>query len=152
MSDIIKTIESWRDPRRVKDFLTAFRNEEDASVAYGSMVQNRDDGVYVFQLGRGQPKQKPITRLWFVYRGRIYGSFRVAEIVRNDGRFQDLVTMYKRESPAKDWRLRDDNWVAVCTPPFEFHTGRRLFHDGFQGWRYFDLEAYRMSPLSMVRV
>jgi hypothetical protein len=157
MSDIIKTIESWRRARRVHQFLAhtqtwsdphspapvALFDAEDQDVtAYGSMCRN-NSGFYVFQLGRGEPKRKPVEHLWFVFRGRLYGSFEIARIERNVGQFADLVTLYKREDLAKEWHLRDDNWVAVCRPPFKFFRGRHVYYSGFQGWRYFDLEQYR---------
>lgn len=157
MPDIIKTIESWRRPRRVHEFLAHTRtwldphgpapvalfNAGDRDVTvYGSMCRGQE-GFYVFPLGRGEPKRKPIGCLWFVFRGRIYGSFALARIERNIGQFEDLVTMYKREDLAKEWHLRHDNWVAVCKPPFQFFKGTHVYYQGFQGWRYFESEKYR---------
>jgi hypothetical protein len=147
MPDIIKTIESWRRPRRVHRFLAHTQRWEDPrdATAYGSLVQDAA-GFYVFQLGRGEPQRKPVRRLWFVFRGRLYGSFEIVRIERNAGQFEDLVTMYKREDLAKEWHLRDDNWVVICKPPFAFFKGRHIYYEDFQGWRYFDLESYRKLP------
>ena len=145
MPDIIKTIESWRRARRVHRFLAYTQGWEDAeeTTAYGSLAIRR--GLYVFQLGRGEPQRKPVARLWFVFRGRLYGHFQIARIERNVGQFADLVTLYKREDLAKEWHLRDDNWVAVCKPPFQFFKGKHVYYSGFQGWRYFALEQYRTT-------
>jgi len=148
MADIIKTIESWRRPRRVHQFLAHAHRWEDAAnamaMAYGSMIQDAG-GYYAFQLGRGEPQRKPVGRLWFVFRGRLYGSFEIARIERNVGQFEDLVTMYKHEGLAVDWHLRPDNWVAICKPPFAFFKGAHVYYEGFQGWRYFEFEAYSAS-------
>lgn len=165
MPDIIKTIESWRRPRRVHQFLAntqiwrdpfpetpvaLFEGDGRDVAAYGSMVRS-DSGFYVFQLGRGKPKQEP-KNLWFVYRGRVYGHFEIARIERNEGQFEELVTMYKREDLASEWHLGFGNYVAICKPPFEFFKGRKVFYSGFQGWRYFDLEQYRNSIDAKVRI
>jgi hypothetical protein len=152
MPDIIKTIESWRRPERVRAFLGRLRGIGKPCVAYGSMVQAPEDGFFLFQLGRGQPQRRPLERLWFVYQGKIYGHFRISEVVRNVGQFEDLVTMYKRESLAVEWHLKPDNWVVVCAPRFEFHSGDVVFHEGFQGWRYFDFEAYRQTTDAKVHI
>jgi hypothetical protein len=163
MPDIIKTIESWRRARRVHQFLAQTERWADPAApvsppanagedtratnatAYGSMVQDAA-GFYVFQLGRGEPQRKPVARLWFVFRGRLYGSFEIARIERNAGQFEELVTMYKREDLAKEWHLRPDNWVAICKPPFTFLKGKHVYYSGFQGWRYFELDKYRQTP------
>lgn len=146
MPDIVKTIESWRRPRRVHQFLANRTHWEEPSVttAYGSLAQD-GAGFYVFQLGRGEPQRKPVENLWFVFRGRLYGHFQIARIERNAGQFADLVTLYKREDLATEWHLRDDNWVAICKPPFHFLKGKHVYYSGFQGWRYFALEQYRMT-------
>ena len=159
MPDIIKTIESWRRPRRVHQFLARtkiwkdpfapspialFEGKDRDLMIYGSMCA-AESGFYVFQLGRGEPCRQPVARLWFVFCGRLYGSFEIARIERNEGQFEELITMYKREDLAKEWHLRMGNWVAICKPPFTFFKGKHVHYQGFQGWRYFDLEAYRAT-------
>ena len=159
--DIIKTIEGWRRPERVKAFLGRTKTfSEPQDSAYGSMVLGKG-GFYVFQLGRGKPHRNPVERLWFVFQGKLYGHFAVARIEQNIGQFADLVTLYKKESIATEWHLRDDNWVVLCKPPFIFRDACGYYCDelvghvdhsepvryqGFQGWRYFDLETYLKTP------
>lgn len=150
--DIIKTIESWRRPRRVHQFLAHEHGFADPSdlAAYGSMVSS-NAGFYVFQLGKGKPKHVP-DRLWFVFRGRLYGNFEIARIEQNVGQFEDLATMYRREDLACEWHLRPDNWMAICKPPFSFFRGKHVYYGGFQGWRYFDFATYVKSMEAKVRI
>jgi hypothetical protein len=147
MPDIIKTIESWRRARRVHEFLAYSQSWIDPgdATAYEWVVLDAA-GYYVFQLGCGEPQRKPVERLWFVFRGRLYGSFEIARIERNVGQFAALVTLYKRENLATEWHLRPDNWVAVCMPPFRFFKGKHVYYQGFQGWHYFELDKYRQTP------
>jgi hypothetical protein len=35
-------------------------------------------------------------------------------------------------------------WVAICAGPMQ-RLKEKLYHDGFRGWRYFDLDEYRAS-------
>ena len=53
--------------------------------------------TFYFTLGRGKLKEM-ISRLWYAYNGRILGSFRVLEIVQNDG--TNIPKFYKPEK----WR------------------------------------------------
>jgi hypothetical protein len=93
---------------------------------------------YYFSLGRGKPKQK-IDFMWFAYQGRILGYFVVEEIVVNDG---TLPKLHRLDGEESGWQIRKDSWVAVCAPPC-IRLRDRIFHDGFRGWRYFDLDAHR---------
>lgn len=157
MPEIIKTIESWRDPERVRANLSR----------YGEIGQREAPelvGYYAFQLGRGKPKRQPVTRLWFAYQGKLYGSFKVDRIEQNAGQWEE----HLKEFMEAGYSFRHDNWLAVCVPPFEFFgegvsrrpdgahgKGREaapeaatqdIYYTGFQGWRYFDLESYRRMP------
>jgi putative heme degradation protein len=72
---------------------------------------------FYFTNGRGKPKEQ-ITRLWFTYHGRILGSFRVLEIVQNDGtnipKLYKLSSLKSGEPEVSDWQIKLDAWVAVC--------------------------------------
>lgn len=103
--------------------------------------------IFYFTLGRGRPQQPPAT-LYFTHQGRILGSFSIDEILRNDGSFPKLRSITNKES---EWQIKADAWVAICRPPFHRLT-ERLFHEGFRGWRYFDLDAYRGTLESKVRI
>jgi hypothetical protein len=119
-------------------------------------VFTHDWGNFYFTLGRGRPKQEP-KQLWYTHRGRILGYFDVGHIVRNDGSLPKLRSLSDQES---EWQIRGDAWVAICAPPFhplsEYNRiqGRqeKLYHEGFRGWRYFDLEAYRITTGAKVRI
>lgn len=93
---------------------------------------------YYFTLGRNLPKQ-PVERLWFTYRGRILGSFKIEEFIVNDGSLPRLKRLDGGES---EWQFVKDARIAVCSVPCE-RNNERLAYEGFRGWRYFDLEAYR---------
>jgi hypothetical protein len=96
---------------------------------------------YYFTLGRGKPKE-PITKIWYTWRGRILGSFRVDEIIRNDGSLPKLLSLSDEES---GWQIKPDAWVAICLPgALAYRDG--VFMSGFCGWRYFDTAAYRDNP------
>lgn len=102
--------------------------------------------MFYFTLGRGKPKN-PINRLWFTYQGRILGNFHVAEVVQNDGSFPKLQRLDGGES---DWQIKPDAWVAICTDFVKLKD--RVFMSGFRGFRYFDLEEYRGTPDSRMRL
>lgn len=102
---------------------------------------------FYFTLGRGRPKLA-IANLWFTYQGRILGSFAVEAIVVNDGSLPRLRSLDGGDS---DWQIRKDAWVAVCMPPCHRLRDRRLFMDGFRGWRYFDLAEWATNPGSRHR-
>lgn len=93
---------------------------------------------FYFTLGRGRP-QRPPSELWYTHRGRILGWFGINEIVQNVGQLPKLTAIDGTES---EWQIRGDAWVALCPPPFH-RLEEKIYHEGFRGWRYFDLEAYR---------
>jgi len=131
MADIIKTWPANIDPRSV----AALFSEE----ACFSM--------YYFTLGRGKPKAE-IDRIWWTYQGRIIGSFRVNRIVVNDGTLPRLGRVDGGESA---WQIKKDAKVAICPGPCE-RLKERLFMQGFRGWRYFDLAAYRETAESRMQL
>lgn len=96
--------------------------------------------IFYFTLGRGKPKQPP-QQLWYTHRGRILGYFDIGQIVQNVGQLPKLTAIDGTES---EWQIRGDAWVAICPPPFH-RLGEKLYHEGFRGWRYFDLNSYRKS-------
>jgi hypothetical protein len=127
--DILKTMPSSFARGDINRFLRAF-------------------ACFYFTLGRGRP-EKLINRLWFVHRGRIIGFFAVEEIVQNVGQLPQLRTM--DDTADSKWQIKPDAWVAVCPPPF-VRLPERIFHEGFRGWRYFDLASYSASPGAKVRI
>ena len=106
---------------------------------------------YYFTLGRGRPQRPdPITELYFTHQGCILGHFEIEEIVQNKGQLPLLTTL---DGQPSEWQIKPDRWVAVCRPPFHRLTAiERVYHAGFRGWRYFDLEAYRGTLESQVRL
>lgn len=103
--------------------------------------------TFYFTIGRGKPSRE-IDRLFYTHKGLILGHFVIAEIVQNVGQLPRLRSICGETS---EWQIRPDNWVAICDPPFHF-LRERLYHDGFRGFRYFDLNAYRGTVDSKVRV
>ena len=121
--------------------------------------------TYFFTLGRGRPNKanipvphtlgsfrppgskdsellrawQGIYRLFFCHRGVLIGSFRIDVITQNVGQLPLLTTLDGKPS---EWQIKPDRWVAVCAPPFR-RLEEKLFHEGFRGWRYFDLDSYR---------
>ncbi len=118
MPDAIKTIEGWRDELKVRRFLSA------------------RVGFFIFSLGRGKPKQL-VERLWFTFKGRVLGSIAIEAIEENTGQYDGKLKLLYG-----DWK--PGRILMRCRPPFEF-LEEEVFHRGFQGWRYFDLEQYRAS-------
>ena len=111
-------------------------------------VFSHDWGTFYFTLGRGKP-QRPIEQIWHTHRGRILGYFDITEIVRNLG---DNLRRLRRISGEKsEWQIKLMNWVAVCPPPFH-PLAEKIYHEGFRGWRYFDLESYRGTIDSKIRI
>lgn len=131
MADIIKT---W--PRAVTARVTARLFSE----------TNPPFVKFYFTLGRGRPHQQ-IDRIWFTYQGRILGYFHIETIVVNDGTLPRLRSIENEES---EWQIRKDAKVAICSSPC-VRLRERLFMDGFRGWRYFDVDAYRAVPESRWR-
>ncbi len=102
---------------------------------------------YYFTLGRGKPAQQ-IDRIWWTWRGRILGSFRVDRVVVNDGSLPKLCRLDGGES---EWQIRPDMWVAICAEGCE-PLRERMYMTGFRGWRYFDITAYRQTTESRMRL
>ena len=104
---------------------------------------------YFFTLGRGRPQRpEPVTQLYFTHNGVILGFFVIQEIVQNKGQLPLLTTL---DGDPSEWQIKPDRWVAVCVPPF-MRLKPKVFHAGFRGWRYFDLDAYRGTLESKVRL
>jgi len=95
--------------------------------------------IYYFTLGRGCPKQRGVTELWFTHRGRILGHFEIERIVQNAGQLPKLTSM---DGEPSGWQIKPDRWVAVCRPPFHL-LEETVYHEAFRGWRYFNLDKYR---------
>jgi len=110
-------------------------------------VFGHDWGRFYFTLGRGKP-QKPIEQLWFTHRSRILGYFAVGEIVQNVGQLPKLRSLSGETS---EWQIKGDRWVAICPPPFH-RLKEKLYHEGFRGWRYFDLDSYRGTLGAQIRI
>jgi hypothetical protein len=104
--------------------------------------------VFYFTLGRGKPKDAGVNQIYYTHRGRILGHFDIGEIVQNVGQLPKLTAIDGTES---EWQIRGDAWVAVCPPPFH-RLEEKLYHEGFRGWRYFDLEKFRGTLESKVRL
>ena len=104
--------------------------------------------LYYFTLGRGRPKQSTPTEIYFTHRGEILGHFAIEEIVQNVGQFPKLTTLDGQPSA---WQIKGDAWVAVCRPPFHFLEDK-IYHEGFRGWRYFDLDSYRGTLGAQIRI
>lgn len=104
---------------------------------------------YYFTLGRGRPRRPdPVTQLYFTHQSVIIGNFEIKEIVRNEGQLPPLTTL---DGEPSEWQIKPDRWVAVCQPPFH-RLADKIYHTGFQGWRYFDLAAYAATLDSKVRL
>lgn len=104
---------------------------------------------YFFTLGRGRPQRPdPLTELFFTHCGIIIGSMAIEEIVQNKGQLPLLTTL---DGDPSEWQIKPDRWVAVCRPPFNRLTDK-IYHTGFRGWRYFDLQAYRDTLDSKVNL
>lgn len=105
-------------------------------------------GHYFFTLGRGRPKQSNPTEIYFTHQGCIIGHFEIAEIVQNVGQLPKLTTL---DGEPSAWQIRGDAWVAVCRPPFHW-LEEKVYHEGFRGWRYFDLDSYRGTVGAKIRI
>ena len=118
---------------------------------------------YFFTLGRGRPSKTKIVpglgyngapawsgieQLYFSHCGRLIGWFRVGYIVQNVGQLPLLTTL---DGDPSAWQIKPDRWVAVCWPPFH-RLAETLYHEGFRGWRYFDLEQHRGTLEAKVRL
>ena len=102
--------------------------------------------MYYFTLGKGKPQQE-IERIWFTYRGRILGSFKVHDIVCNVGQLPKLRRIDGGES---EWQIKRDRYVVVCS---DFKRLReRVFCDSFRGWHYFNFSDYCSTPESKIAI
>jgi len=126
---IIKTWPSFMPRKRVREAFT------------------HDWGRFYFTIGRGKPA-KPVEILFYTHKGVILGHFEISEIVQNVGQLPRLRSI---SGDFSEWQIKLGNWVAICDPPFHF-LKERLYHDGFRGFRYFDLDAYRGTVDSKVRI
>jgi hypothetical protein len=126
---IIKTWPAFMPSKRVREAFT------------------HDWGRFYFTIGRGKPA-KPVEQLYYTHKGVLLGHFAVAEIVQNVGQLPRLRSISGETS---EWQIKPGNWVAICDPPFHF-LKERLYHDGFRGFRYFDIDAYRGTIDSKVRL
>ena len=120
MTAILKTLPTFFARGRIDQFLAT------------------EFSFFYFTLGRGQPKNS-IQELYFTHKGVILGHFDIDYVCKNAGQLPKLTTLDGRPS---EWQIKPDRWVAVCRSPFH-RLEEKLFHSGFRGWRYFDLEAYR---------
>jgi len=68
--------------------------------------------------------------------------------VQNVGQLPKLTNM---DGDPSAWQIKGDAWVAVCPPPFH-RLEEKIYHDGFRGWRYFDLATYRGTLGSKIRI
>ena len=132
MADIIKTWPANTNPRTVAEI---FRSGESTFA------------TYYFTLGRGKPRH-PVDRLWFTWRSRILGSFAVSRIVINDG---SLPKLHRLDGGDSEWQIKPDRWVAICDQDC-IPLDERLYYSAFRGWRYFDIDTYRTTPDSRVRI
>jgi hypothetical protein len=130
MTDILKTWPAFMPPRRV---LEVFSGKE-AKFAF-----------YYFKLGRGKPKQT-IEHVWFVYRGRIMGKFKVESVECNVGQ---IPTLRRMDGDPGAFQIPRDAWVAICKGPF-IRLKERVYHDSFRGFRYFDFEEWRMNMEALI--
>jgi hypothetical protein len=124
LSDILKTWPAFMDPRKV---LMIFGPKQPF-------------GIYYFTLGRGKPQQE-IEHIWFTYRGRVLGNFKVDHVVCNVGQIPQLRRI---DGGGSAWQIKRDRFVAVCLPPFQ-RVREHVYHDSFRGWRYFNFEEYSQT-------
>lgn len=96
--------------------------------------------MYYFTLGRGKPRRE-IGALWFTYRGRILGYFRVKEVVCNVGQ---LPRLNRIDGEPSEWQIKRDRYVAICNPPF-FRLRDHVYHGAFRGWHYFNFDSYTQT-------
>jgi hypothetical protein len=104
--------------------------------------------TYYFTLGRNRPRRVTPEKLYFTHKGIVVGFFFISEIVQNVGQLPKLTNM---DGDPSAWQIKPDAWVAVCRPPFAALT-ERIYHEGFQGWRYLDFGTYRRTTEAKVRL
>lgn len=131
MADIIKVWPAFMHPRKV---LTIFGPKQPFA-------------AYYFTLGRGKPSQK-IERLWFTYRGRVLGHFKVNEVVCNVGQ---LPKLRRIDGEPSEWQIKRDRYVAICEPPF-FRLREKLYYDSFRGFRYFDFARFSETTEAKIAI
>ncbi len=125
-------------PEQLKDVIKSWPAKFDR--AHVLNVFTHTWGRLWFSLGRGKPKSGP-RRLYYTHQGQIIGHFDVEAVVINDGSLPKLRSITDKVS---EWQFKPDVWIAVCPQPFH-PLEEKLFHEGFRGWRYFDLESYRLT-------
>jgi hypothetical protein len=148
MAAILKTWPAFMPPKKVLEVFT------------------HDWGAFFFTLGRGRPnrlfcpcadpacslhheERDGSPQIYHTHRGRILGHFYIQSIVRNMG--DNLPKLTAIDGTESEWQIKLMNWVAVC--PTQFHPlEETLYHEGFRGWRYFDLEKYRGTIGAKVRI
>jgi hypothetical protein len=131
VSDAIKTWPSSMDPRKVLRIFS-----EDCPFA-----------DFYFTLGRGKPR-RAIDNLWFCYRGRILGYFKVREIVCNVGQLPRLCRL---DGEPSAWQIKQGRFVAICDAPFH-RLKERVYMDSFRGFHYFDFAAYSESSEAKIAI
>jgi hypothetical protein len=94
-------------------------------------------GIFYFTLGVGKPKQE-LERLWFTYRGRIIGYFRVLQVITSDE--MEGLDIRHISDHGKEWKPKKARWVAVCSS--FVRAPRRRHMGGFRGYRYFSFDEY----------
>jgi len=117
------------------------------AVAHTRIIFSHGCGNFYFALGRGKPK-RPVDRLWWTHRGKIIGSFQIDCMVRNDG---SLTRLFAMDGSGSRWQPKFGSMVAICRPPVSW-LRERVFHEGFRGWRYFDLPAHRQTLDAIIRL
>lgn len=131
MTAILKTWPAFMPPAKVLEVFT------------------HDWGNFYFTLGRGRPQREGVSEIFHTHRGLILGHFDIKLIVRNMG--DNLPELRSIDGSESEWQIKLMNWVAVCPPPFH-PLKEKLCHEGFRGWRYFDLDAYRGTIGAKVRI
>lgn len=129
MADILKTWPGFMEPEKVR------------------RIFNYKHARFYFSLGRGLPKRM-VGRMWFCHQGVLLGSFKIEQIVVNDGSLPPLKSLSGERSA---WQFKHDVKVAICVPPMEW-LQQEVFHESFRGWRYFDFETYAKTMEAKVRV
>lgn len=131
MPDVTSVIKTWPAVMPRKHVLKAFNAFSD----------------YYFTVGRGKPK-RAIDKIYFTHHGRILGYFNIREIVQNVGQ---LPRLNRIDGTPSDWQIKDDAWVAICTPPF-VELEETIYFAAFRGFRYFDLDSYRGTMGAKLRI
>lgn len=112
------------------------------------VFKNDWGGRFYFTLGRGKPRLiEELRTIFFTHRGKIIGSFDIDEIIINNG--SNIPRLRSLSGETSEWQIKHDRWVAICRPPFH-ELVDDVFHEGFRGWRYFNLAEYMKTPESEI--